>query len=126
MNSCKPSYIGSKPAHIVWEVVRGDTAEIDVEFFEEDEKTYVDISSWFFTATAYNRDEDSFDELEVNVNNGYITIFADSIVTENWGINSRFKSVAELRFDLEVRIDNRIWTPVIGTIFVTGDVTGSG
>jgi hypothetical protein len=33
--------------------------------------------------------------------------------------------VAELTFDLQVVIENEtVWTPVIGTISVIGDVTG--
>jgi hypothetical protein len=48
---------------------------------------------------------------------------APASITELWGTG--YKSVVtELTFDLQVTIDNTIWTPVIGTISVFGDITG--
>jgi hypothetical protein len=41
-----------------------------------------------------------------------------------WGSTYR-SSVAELMFDLEVTIDDTVWTPVIGTITVLGDISGT-
>jgi hypothetical protein len=32
--------------------------------------------------------------------------------------------VAELAFDLQVEVDDIVWTPVLGTIKVSADVTG--
>jgi hypothetical protein len=48
---------------------------------------------------------------------------AASDITGHWGVG--FSSVvAELGFDLEVIIDDEVWTPIIGTIVVAADVTG--
>jgi hypothetical protein len=57
-------------------------------------------------------------------------ITAECDITQRWGTG--YKSiVAELSFDLSVQIGNNlanptIWTPVIGTISVLGDVTPGG
>ena len=50
---------------------------------------------------------------------------APASITELWGTG--YKSVVtELTFDLQVTIDGEtIWTPLIGTISVLGDITGS-
>jgi hypothetical protein len=50
---------------------------------------------------------------------------APASLTANWGTG--FKSVVtELTFDLQVTIDaETIWTPLIGTISVLGDITGN-
>jgi hypothetical protein len=124
MTTCKPETFGADPINIFWKVVRGDTASFKVQFLEPDEKTSVDISSWSFEATAFNPRTESFDELDVSVDNGYVTVTADSDLTQLWGtgISSR---VAELSFDLEVTAGvDTVWTPIIGTISVIGDVTG--
>jgi hypothetical protein len=117
---------GATPANIQWSVVRGDTATIKVEFFEDDEITYFDTSNWEFAATSYDISGDFLDELTVTTGNGYVIISASPEVTKNWG--TLYKSlVAELPFDLQVTItdedETTIWTPVIGTICVMGDIT---
>jgi hypothetical protein len=40
-----------------------------------------------------------------------------------WGTGYN-STVAELAFDLQVEINDIIWTPVLGTIKVSADVTG--
>jgi hypothetical protein len=128
---CSPTIekFGATPANIQWTVVRGDTATFRVDFLENDEITYFDTSSWQYSATAYDRSADVLDELEVEVYEGYVIVKALPEITQNWG--SAFKSVvAELPFDLEVTIsdeeDSIVWSPVIGTICVLGDVTPGG
>jgi hypothetical protein len=114
---------GQKPINLKWNVVRGDTAKLRIEFLENDESTYLDISDWTFASSSYDTKGEALDELDVVVGTGYVDIIADSDITENWGVG--FSSVvAELAFDLEVIIDNEIWTPIIGTIVVAADVTG--
>jgi hypothetical protein len=114
---------GQKPISLKWNVVRGDTAKLRVEFLENDESTPFDISDWDFVSSSYDAKGDTLDELEVIVGNGYVDIIAESDITENWG--QGFSSViAELAFDLEVTIDNSVWTPIIGTIVVSADITG--
>jgi hypothetical protein len=125
MNLCSPEIFGSDPARIKWQIVRGDTSPLRVEFLEDDEVTYFDISSWTFEATTYDPQSDFLDSLEVSRGTGYVDIMAPASLTANWGTG--FKSVVtELTFDLQVTIDGEtIWTPLIGTISVLGDVTGS-
>jgi hypothetical protein len=115
---------GQKPINLRWNVTRGDTAKLRVEFLENDESTTFDISDWTFASSSYDSKGDVVDELEIDAGEGYVDIIAPSDITENWGTG--FSSVvAELGFDLEVTIDNEIWTPVVGTIVVSGDITGS-
>jgi hypothetical protein len=113
---------GADPANIKWRVVRGDSATLRVEFLENDEKTYFDISDWFFASTAYDFRGDVLDELEVVTGEGYVDIKASPEITDFWG-SGYTSTVAELAFDLQVTIDDTIWTPVVGTIMVLGDVS---
>lgn len=116
--------LGVKPIDIRWDIVRGDTASIRVQFLELDEATAYDISSWQFEASAYSRKDNIFDDLEVKVVGTDVVITANSDLTEFWGTGIK-KTVAELSFDLQVIIDPfTIWTPIVGTITVIGDVTG--
>jgi hypothetical protein len=118
------SKLGADPVNIKWNVVRGDTANILVQFYEPNEVSFYDTSTWSYTATAYNPANESFDELEVNPGEGFVEIIAPADITETWGSGIK-AAVGELRFDLEILIDNdKTWTPVIGTISVVGDVTG--
>ena len=120
---CPDEYFGSNPIIIKWNIVRGDTAKLRIEFFENDEVTRFDTDNWEYASSAYDTKGDLLDELEVVEGNGYIDIVASSDITANWGVGSG-SVVAELAFDLEVIIDNTVWTPVLGTITVIGDVTG--
>jgi hypothetical protein len=120
-----PGVFGADPAHIKWQIVRGDTSPLRVEFLEDDEATYFDTSDWSFEATSYDPQSDFLDSLEVTPGEGYVDILAPASITQFWGTG--YKSiVTELTFDLQVIIDeNTTWTPLIGTISVIGDVTGS-
>ena len=63
--------------------------------------------------------------LEITPGNGYVDIMAPASITELWGLGYK-TVVTELTFDLQVTIDGEtIWTPLIGTISVLGDITGS-
>ena len=125
MNLCSPEIFGADPARIKWNIVRGDTSPLRVEFLQDDEVTYFDTSDWTYEATSYDPQSDFLDSLEVTPGVGYVDIMAPASVTSLWGTG--FKSVVtELTFDLQVTIDGEtIWTPLIGTISVIGDVTGS-
>jgi hypothetical protein len=125
MNICGPEVFGADPARIKWSVVRGDTSPLRVEFLQDDEVTYFDISDWTFEATSYDPQSDALDSLEVTAGEGYVDIMAPASITELWGTG--YKSVVtELTFDLQVTIDeDTVWTPLIGTISVLGDITGS-
>ena len=125
MTLCAPEIFGADPARIKWNIVRGDTSPLRVEFLQDDEATYFDTSDWTYEATSYDPQSDFLDSLEITPGVGYVDIMAPASITQFWGIG--FKSVVtELTFDLQVTIDvNTIWTPLIGTISVIGDITGS-
>lgn len=116
--------IGAKPANVKWNVVRGDTASIVVQFLEKDEVTYYDTSDWTYSSYAYDAKTNSQYELSVELIEEGVKITATPELTASWG-TGRSDTVAELTFDLQVTIDNdTVWTPIIGTIGVIGDVTG--
>ena len=126
--------VGASPINIQWKVVRGDSATLKVEFLEDDEVTFVDISDWAFVSSSYDSSGDTLDELTVEKYTGYVIITATSEITKLWGTGYR-NTVLELPFDLEIIIPNSesgaiepeiTWTPVIGTIVVLSDVTGTG
>jgi len=121
---CGPEIFGADPARIKWNVVRGDTASLRVEFLDNDEVTYFDTSDWEYVASSYDPKGDIIDELTVTPGNGYVDIVAGPDLTQYWGTGYG-SALAELNFDLQVTIDNTVWTPVVGNILVIGDVSGS-
>ena len=130
---CAPTIekYGATPANIQWTVVRGDSATLKIEFFEDDETTYWDTDGWTFLSTAFDSAGAVLDELTVTDEEGYVTISISADTTLNWG--TQYKTVvAELPFDLQVTIpggsgeENTIWTPVTGTICVLGNVSPGG
>lgn len=126
MCSPKIEKFGATPTNAQWVVVRGDTAILKVEFLESDEATFFDTTGWTYSSTAYDASGDVLDQLIVVAENGIATIKAPASITQNWG--TKYKSVvSELKFDLQVTIpaegEDTIWTPVIGTICVLGDVS---
>lgn len=126
MTNCCPSsdIIGADPYNLKWTIVRGDTSPLRVEFYETDEVTPFDISDWDFSASTYNPKDDILDELEVITGDGYVLITAPAEITSYWGVGYSGR-VAELNFDLQAsKQDGTVWTPVVGTISVLGDVTG--
>ena len=120
---------GADPARIQWKVVRGDTASLRVDFLNLDETTYWDNTTWTYSATSYDPKGDILDELTVEAFTGYVVITAPASLTGYWGTKYT-PIVAELSFDLQVTIPNTqsdlVWTPVIGTICVLGDITPGG
>jgi len=121
---CGPEVFGADPVRIKWNVVRGDSSPLRIDFLDNDEVTFFDTSTWTYSATAYDPKTDVIDPLEVVSHSGYVEILASPTITRFWG--SGYKTtVAELMFDLEVTIDGTtVWTPVVGTINVIGDVSG--
>ena len=122
---CPPEIqtIGSNPAMINWKVVRGDTSRLRIEFLENDESSNYDTSDWTYVSTAYNKNTQESYTLEVTPSAGYVDIVAPADVTAEWGAQ-RTGTVAELDFDLQVTFDdNTVWTPVVGVISVTADIT---
>ena len=126
--------VGASPINIQWKVVRGDTATLRIDFLEDDEVTPINISTWTFVSSSYDSSGDTLDELTVEKYTGYVVVTATSEITKLWGVGYR-NTVLELPFDLEVIIPNDesgaveseiTWTPVIGTIIVLSDITGTG
>jgi hypothetical protein len=124
-NSCAPEIFGADPVTIQWRVVRGDTATLRVEFYQDDEVTYYDTENWTYKCTAYDQFGDVLDSLNCNAFDGYVDITAEPETTENWGTGYK-STVAELLFDVQVIVDDLVWTPVVGTIYVIGDVSPGG
>lgn len=119
-----PEAFGNAPAIVKWNIVRGDTARLRVDFLQNDEVTPFDIGDWSFGSTTYDVFGDILDTLTVEPGNGYVTIIAPASITAEWGTGYG-GTVAELAFDLQVELQNNIvWTPVLGTIKVSADVTG--
>lgn len=117
-------FFGSDPARIMWKVVRGDTSKIWINFLENDESTGFDCTGWSYMAVAYNPKADQEYELEVESEGYSVVITAPADITAEWG-NTYGSVVAELLFDLQVDTGTEIWTPIVGTITVVGDVGGS-
>jgi hypothetical protein len=117
-------FFGSDPARVTWKIVRGDTSSIKVSFLQDNETTPYSTVGWDFVSIAYDPKTDSEFELETSMASNVLTITAPSDVTVEWG--STYGSVvAELLFDLQVDTGAEIWTPIVGTISVVGDVGGS-
>jgi hypothetical protein len=123
---------GATPANIQWSVVRGDTAKLRIEFFQNNETSEYDTDGWVYEATVYNPTTNLTESLSVLSGEGYVDIIASANLTENWGTGYS-NIVAELPFDLQVTIpaegsglEDTIWTPVIGTISVIADITPGG
>lgn len=128
-NLCAPEIFGADPVTIQWRVIRGDTATLRVEFKEDDEASSYNTEGWIYRCTAYDQSGNVLDALDCEPGEGFVDITAYASVTKNWG--SGYKAtVAELPFDVQViipeEIEDIIWTPVVGTIYVIGDVTPGG
>jgi hypothetical protein len=129
MSTCSPEIFGADPVSIQWRVVRGDTGSLRVEFLQDNETDFYDTTGWIFRATAYDQSGDILDALDCEPGEGFVDIKAYPSVTKNWGLKY-LRTVAELPFDVQVTIpeliEDNVWTPVIGTIHVLGDITPGG
>ena len=115
---------GANPAYIKWDVVRGDTSVLRVEFYDRDEDNPYNTSTWTYVCTAYNPKTKLYYYPDVVNEDGYVTITADPDMTSDWGSGVINELVAQLDFDLQVTIDaETVWTPVIGIISVIGDIS---
>jgi len=128
-NLCAPEIFGADPVTIQWRVIRGDTGTLRVEFYEDDEETYYNTTGWIYRCTAYDQFGNVLDALDCEPGEGFVDITAYASVSKNWG-NGYKATVAELPFDVQViipeEIEDIVWTPVVGTIYVIGDVTPGG
>jgi hypothetical protein len=126
---CTPNLIntlGNKPEQVQWTVTRGDTSFLKIDFLDLDETTHWNTDGWEYSATSYDPQGDVLDSLTVTPYEGYLIISVPASVTGYWG--TKYSNVvADLAFDVQVKIPVEdefiIWTPVIGTIRVLGNVT---
>ena len=116
---------GANPKTIQWNIVRGDTASLRVEFLENDEITKIDTSEWTYLATVFNSFENETVSLSLVPSDGYVDITATPEQTSSWGVGYS-SLVAELPFDLQITTGEIVWTPIIGTVCVLSDVTPGG
>lgn len=124
MTLCIPEILGADPLNIVWNVVRGDTSTLKVEFYETNEEDLYTTTDWEYASTAYDPITDTSYSLTVNDYPGYVIITAPATMTDDWGTGSKYR-VATLELDLQVTLaDDTIWTPVRGSISVISDITG--
>lgn len=126
-SSCSPDspiLIGAEPQNVKWIVVRGDDISAKFEWYEDDGVTLKDTTGWTYLASAYDPKTATKYTLTVASAAGYVTVSAASAMTAGWGLGSA-SIVAELTFDLQVTISSKKWTPIVGTIVVRSDITGS-
>lgn len=125
-SSCSSSAIniGAEPVNIKWTVVRGDDIATTFEFYEDDGVTAKDTTGWTYAASAYDPKTATKYTLTTSSGAGYVTVSAANTMTDDWGVGSA-SIVAELIFDLQVTISGEKWTPILGTIVVRADITGS-
>jgi hypothetical protein len=126
-SSCSPDspiLIGAEPQNVKWTVVRGDDVSTTFEWYEDDGVTAKNTTGWTYLASAYDPKTLTKYSLTVLSGAGYVTVSSPSTQTALWGTGSA-NIVAELGFDLQVTISGEKWTPIIGTIVVRSDITGS-
>jgi hypothetical protein len=116
--------IGAEPSNIKWTIVRGDDASATFYWYEDDGATVKDTTGWTYLASAYNAKTSTKYTLTVASAAGYVTVSIPNATSAQWGTGSS-NIVAELKFDLQVTISSKKWTPVIGNIVVYSDITGS-
>lgn len=130
-NCSNNNVFGVTPANIRWNVVRGDSASLRVDFLQNNETTPWSTTGWTYEATSYDPQGNVLDDIPVEPHAGYVIIKAPASLTLNWGTRYT-RVVAELPFDLQVTIPQEgnveplVWTPILGTIVVLGDITPGG
>jgi hypothetical protein len=125
MTLCAEDVLGSSPVNVKWNIVRGDTATLRIDFLEDDEVTPYNISSWVIESTVYNPKTGARNDLEITKNSGWIVVTARADITAQWGDGFRYR-VNELNFDVEVTLaDGTVWTPVVGVVSLISDISGA-
>ena len=123
-SSDSPITIGAEPQNVKWSVVRGDDAAATFEWYENDGVTLKNTSTWTYSASAYNQKTSTKYALTCTTGAGYVIVQIPSATSAQWGTGSS-NIVAELKFDLQVTIDSKKWTPILGNIVVYSDISGS-
>ncbi len=103
------AYVGDKPIRLLWTVVCGDDASIDISLMSNGNP--LDMSGWAVSAKA--TDSLVVYDLSTSVNANVVTVIAPSSVTSLW------VDVYRLKFEVQVtKTDTTKWTPVVGYIVV--------
>jgi hypothetical protein len=125
MTLCAEDVLGSSPVNVKWNIVRGDTATLRIDFLQDDEVTPYNISSWVIESSVYNPKTGARNDLEITKNSGWIVVTARADLTAQWGDGFRYR-VNELNFDVEVTLaDGTVWTPVVGVVSLISDISGA-
>lgn len=124
MNINNSLVFGSEPIRIKWNIVRGDSSSIAIDFLNNDEVTGFDTDGWEYAATAYDAKTDTAYDLEVESEGHSLIVTATSDITSEWGTGFA-PYVAELLFDVQVTNGDNVWTPIVGFINVSVDVSGA-
>jgi hypothetical protein len=119
-----PITIGSEPSVVKWNIVRGDDASALFEWYEDDEVTLKDTTTWTYAASAYDPKTSTKYTLTCTPGTGNVTVSIPNAISTTWGTGVN-AIVAELNFDLQITINSKKWTPIVGTIIVRLDITGS-
>ena len=74
MAACKPDSFGANPVNVKWDIVRGDTSPLRIEFYQPNEVDLYDINGWEYAATAYDPKNDvsrgfSYSSRKTNLSN---------------------------------------------------------
>ena len=123
-SSNSPISLGSEPQNIKWNIVRGDDASAVFEWYEDDGVTLKNTTSWTYAASAYDPKTTTKYTLTCTAGTGNVTVSIPNSMSSTWGTGSA-AIVADLIFDLQITINSKKWTPVIGNIVVRSDITGS-
>ena len=123
-SSNSPITLGSEPQSIKWNIVRGDDASAVFEWYEDDGVTLKNTTSWTYAASAYDPKTTTKYTLTCTSGTGNVTVSIPNSMSSAWGTGSS-AIVADLIFDLQITINSKKWTPVIGNIVVRSDITGS-
>ena len=123
-SSDSPILIGAEPQTIKWTVVRGDDASANFEWYEDDGVTLKNTTTWTYAASAYDPKTSTKYSLTCTAGTGSVVVSIPNATSALWGTGSS-SIVAELNFDLQVTIASKKWTPILGTIVVRSDITGS-
>ena len=123
-SSDSPISIGAEPQNVKWTIVRGDDASAVFEWYENDGVTPKDTTGWTYLSSAYDAKTSTKYSLTTTAEAGKVTVTIPNATSALWGTGSA-AIVAELIFDLQVTINSKKWTPILGSIVVRSDITGS-
>ncbi len=125
MSSIHKAVLGPDPVNITWNVRCGEESSLSVDLFEEDGITPLSSDGWTFIISVYNKPDHNFFDLPYTLENGILTITADSSVTEAFARPDNI-SIKTLPFDIQgfkegIDINKQeesfgVWAAVMGEV----------